>query len=195
MLTCHSWSRQGDRMMNNHGKVIVFRYDPQISPKVSYDTFEEVPYKDLTVLNVLDYIYNELDPSLAFRGRLCTKGYCGGCGVMVNNRPCLPCQSLAAAEMTIEPHPSFKIIKDLVCDWDRTDDNSNRLGPIAKPYPAIIVDPDKCVHCADCVLICPVGVYEKVNKKVLVVHNERCLGRSCQLCSDACWKTAISIKE
>ncbi len=181
--------------MKEHGKVTLFRYDPQISRKVHYATFEEVPYKNLTVLNVLDYIYTERDPSLAFRGRLCTKGYCGGCGVMVNKRPCLPCQSLATEEMTIEPHPSFTIIKDLVCDWDQIDDNANLLGEAAKPYPTIFVDPDKCIHCGDCVLMCSVGVYEMVDKKAAVVHNERCLGRSCQMCSDACWKTAISIKE
>lgn len=181
--------------METNGKVTIFRYDPQTDSKSCYETFEEIPYKNFTVLNVLDYIYNERDPSLAFRGKLCTKGYCGGCGVMVNKRPCLPCQSLAAEEMTIEPHPQFKLIKDLVCDWDTVEDNSGRVGAIAKPYPTIMIDNDKCVQCRDCILMCPVGVYTLKDKKVAVSHSERCLGHSCQLCSDACWKTAISIQE
>lgn len=179
--------------MNSDGKVTIFRCDPMVSQEMSYHTFETVPYKDLTVLNVLDYIYSERDPSLAYRGRLCTKGYCGGCAMIVNGRPCLACHTLAEEAMIIEPHPSFKIIKDLVCDWEQVDDGSEGLARIKTPLPTIAVDPEKCIHCGDCVMICPVGVYDRVDRKVIVAHNERCLGRSCRLCSDACWKTAISI--
>lgn len=181
--------------MENNCKVAILRYAPIAGREFKFDTFEEVPCKDLTVLNVLDYIYKERDSSLAYRGRLCTKGYCGGCGILVNGRPCLPCQTLAEQEMTLEPHPGYKVIKDLVCDWEHLDDDPSRLKRIKKPYPGIFVNPEKCVNCGDCVLICPVKVYEILDGKVTIAHNERCLGRSCQLCSDACWKTAIFVKD
>jgi len=181
--------------MMHGGIVTILRYDPEADPESRNMTFEDIPYKNFTVLNVLNFIYDERDPSLAFRGRLCTRGFCGGCGLMVNGRPCMPCTTLAEREMIIEPHPSFKVVKDLVCDWEQVDDDLSRLDRIKKPYPTIMVDAEKCVHCRDCILTCPVGVYDVVDKKVAVVNHERCLGRLCQLCSDACWKTALKVTD
>ncbi len=95
----------------------VFRFDPAADKKPRYQRYTNLPYIGRSVLDVLRYIYEEYDQSLAFR-RLCTKGYCGGCAMRVNGEPILACQKLASQEMVIEPHPKFKVIKDLVVDFD-----------------------------------------------------------------------------
>lgn len=55
------------------------------------------------------------------------------------------------------------------------------------------IDLKKCVHCQDCVAICPVGVYRFLDKRVLVVDARSCLGPSCQMCADSCWKMALTV--
>ena len=95
----------------------IFRFDPSTDNKPKYQKYKNIPYIGCSVLDVLRYIYEECDQSLAFR-RLCTKGYCGGCAIRVNGEPVLACQKLATKEMVIEPHPKFKVIRDLVVDFD-----------------------------------------------------------------------------
>ncbi|MBI2954034.1 MAG: 4Fe-4S dicluster domain-containing protein [Chloroflexi bacterium] len=56
------------------------------------------------------------------------------------------------------------------------------------------IDYRKCVHCQDCIGVCPVGVYKFVGKRVRVVDPKSCLGPSCQMCADACWKMAITVE-
>ena len=174
--------------MKDPGTVKIFRFDPSIDQKERYDTFEDIPYDGYTVLNALDYIYRERDTSLAFRGTLCTKGFCGGCSVMLNGKPTMACHTLAKKEMTIEPHPSFKIIKDLVCDWD-TEEKDSRPG---KQTEKISINKN-CNHCQDCVKICVLKVLDVVDKRVQVVHPERCMGLSCRICMDSCWRRAITL--
>ncbi len=55
------------------------------------------------------------------------------------------------------------------------------------------IDPKKCVHCQDCIGVCPIGVYRFLNKRVQVVDAKSCLGTSCQMCADTCWRMAISV--
>lgn len=176
--------------MEEKTKLKIFRFDPESGRNGEYDTFEGVPHEGQTVLNVLDYIYRERDTSLAFRGSLCTKGFCGGCGVMVNERPVMACQSLAEKEMIIAPHPGFKIIKDLVCDW-----NTPEEAPRPSQKRIRISADENCNHCRDCVKICVLKVFEVVDKRVEVAHPERCMGDTCRICMDTCQRRAIHINE
>lgn len=100
-------------------EVTVYRFDPSndIEPRL---VVYHAPYKGRTVINVLNYIYENQDASLAFRGGCFGKGSacCGACALSVNGRPVLGCQRVAEENMTIRPHPGFKVIKDLVCDFN-----------------------------------------------------------------------------
>lgn len=96
--------------------VIIFKIDPEVDTKPSYSEFR-VPYKGYTVLNVLSYIYEKLDSTFAFRWA-CSKGFCRACVVRVNGKPALACMEPATKYMKIEPHPKFKVIKDLIVDFD-----------------------------------------------------------------------------
>ena len=97
--------------------VSVFRSDPSNGGEFRFTTYEAVPYREQSVLDVLQYIYEELDPTLAFRGP-CKSNCCKGCTVKINGKPGLACEKRAEAEMTIEPLSKFKLIKDLVVDFN-----------------------------------------------------------------------------
>jgi len=104
-------------MSRNHlATVEIFRFDPELDSEPRYDKFE-APYKGYTVMNVLTYIYENMDSTFAFRWA-CSRGFCRSCVVSVNGRPVLSCMEPASKYMKIEPHPKFKIIKDLVIDFD-----------------------------------------------------------------------------
>ena len=177
--------------MENRSRVKVYRYDPSMDHEARYDTFDDIPYEGYTILNVLDFIYRNRDTSLAFRGTLCTKGFCGGCSVMLNKKPVMACHTLAEKEMTIDPHPAFKIIKDLVCDWDKEEEDERPVEQTVE----LSIDRSKCNECRDCVKICVLKVFDIVEKRVSPVHTERCMGLSCRICMDTCWRRAITIKD
>ncbi len=97
--------------------VKLFRFDPEVDTGPSYSEFK-APYQGRTVLDVLLYIYQNLDSTFAFRWA-CTQGYCRSCVVSINGKPALACTASAQKEMKIEPHPKFKLIKDLLIDLDQ----------------------------------------------------------------------------
>ena len=103
--------------MDDWATVELFRFDPEVDSEPKYSKFR-VPYKGHTVLNALSYIYENLDSTFAFRWA-CSKGFCRCCVVSVNGKPVLACMEPASRYMRIEPHPKFKMIKDLVVDFDK----------------------------------------------------------------------------
>lgn len=141
-------------MNEEKATVRIFRYDPSRDEGPRYQEYKDIPYTGYSVLDVLRYIYEECDQTLAFR-RLCTKGCCGGCAIRVNGKPVLACKELATKEMVIEPHNKFKIIRDLVVDFDKQIEEAENRATERK----IVIDSERCVGCGDCSLICPVSVY------------------------------------
>ena len=104
--------------MSELASVKVFRFDPTVDQEGRYETYDGIPYQNRTVLEVIKTIYEEYDPTLAFREG-CDNGTCSSCALIVNNEPVLACQTLAGKEMLIAPHPKFEIIKDLVIDFNK----------------------------------------------------------------------------
>jgi succinate dehydrogenase/fumarate reductase iron-sulfur protein len=99
-------------------QVRVCRFDPKVDIAQHFNVWE-VPYEEgQTVLDILVYIYEHLDPTLAFRWG-CKKGHCGSCPLQVNGKPVFSCREQATAEMVVEPHPKFEVIKDLVVDFEK----------------------------------------------------------------------------
>ena len=96
--------------------------------------------------------------------------------------------------MTIEPHPKFEVIRDLVINFDRERKTVKKIKHSVK----IVVDPEKCDGCRDCILICPLKVYE-VQKSggrgiSVPVDIESCCGLSCSQCAIFCKNSAIKIE-
>lgn len=91
-------------------QVTVNRGRGRVSRPVTY----EVPIeKGESVLGVLDYIYERLDPGLTFYSS-CRIGLCTGCLVRVNGKPVLACTTIAEDDMLIEPHDTKRRARDLV---------------------------------------------------------------------------------
>jgi len=98
-------------------KVRIARSNPQIDKNAHYQTYE-VPWSPrMTVMDVLDYIYENLDSSIAYHGHTsCHRRACTRCNVRINGQAGLMCHTEASGDLTIEPLPRFKVIRDLVVE-------------------------------------------------------------------------------
>src|SRR5450755_578378 len=110
------------------------RFNPEADAKPHYQRYQ-VPFtEDMSVLQGLQYIKDELDGSLTFRWS-CRMAICGSCGGMVNGIPQLTCHTFLRDYypdgIRIEPLEHFPILRDLVID--QTDFVRNKL-PAIKPY-------------------------------------------------------------
>ncbi len=66
-------------------------------------------------MNVLDYIYQNQDDSLAYYDHAgCALGICVKCRGRVNGKSSLLCQTLVEEDFTLEPLHEDSVIKDLV---------------------------------------------------------------------------------
>lgn len=75
------------------------------------------------VLDALNYIKWNLDPTLAYR-RSCAHGICGSDALVINGRNRLACKLLIKQALkeskiiTVEPLRGFPVLKDLIVDMD-----------------------------------------------------------------------------
>jgi succinate dehydrogenase/fumarate reductase-like Fe-S protein len=107
------------------GLIRILRFDPAKEEESEYQDYR-VPYQGETVLQVLEHLFEKDDPSLAFRFGCCGSGpaRCGACVVEVNDTPVLACQKPAEKEMVLKPHRKFRVIKDLVVDFETERDEA-----------------------------------------------------------------------
>jgi fumarate reductase iron-sulfur subunit len=99
----------------------VFRYLPHQDGQPHFQSYE-IPYRDdWVVLDALNHVKNEVDPTLTFRWS-CRMGVCGSCGMMVNGRPRLTCEAFLSEfhpqQIRVEPLSHFPVIRDLVINID-----------------------------------------------------------------------------
>lgn len=104
-------------MKNNIVKVTVSRFDPGCDEQPHLQTFEVPVVVGMAVLQALDYIYENLDPTLSYYDHgICAQGLCKRCTALVNGKPELICQYPVTGDVQVEPLPKFRVIKDLVYD-------------------------------------------------------------------------------
>jgi len=98
-------------------KVKIARFDPAVDSSPHYQTYEVPMAPRMTAMDILDYIYENLDPSLAYHSHTsCHRRICARCNVTINKKVGLSCHTEVTGDITIEPLPRFKVIRDLVVE-------------------------------------------------------------------------------
>ncbi len=99
----------------------VHRYDPEIDVTPRYQVYTLEVDGDKTVLDCLNQIKWYQDGTVTFR-RSCRSAICGSCGMLINGRNRLACNTrvidLQSPEVSVGPLPGFPVLRDLVVDWD-----------------------------------------------------------------------------
>lgn len=98
-------------------KVTVQRYNPDGNEKW-FDTYEvDTDGRSMTVMDVLDWIGENLDPSLGYyKHSVCNHGICGRCALMVNGKARLACTERLEGyeELELAPLTGKTVVRDLV---------------------------------------------------------------------------------
>lgn len=96
----------------------VRRFDPELDAEPHWEDHPVQAAPGMTVLDALWQV-KERAPTLAWRSS-CRMGICGSCGMLIDGRPRLACNTqlseLGTGLVTVAPLPNFDTIKDLVPD-------------------------------------------------------------------------------
>ena len=167
-------------------KLEILRYNPEADSEPSFGTFE-IPYNEAwSLLDALEYVKDELDSSLTYRWS-CRMAVCGSCGMVVNGRPQLGCETFLRdfypGTVKVEPLANFPIEKDLIVDASGFIEKLESV----KPYIIDAVDATK-LNPAKKVKETPkneIGTYnQKPAEMGLFKQFSMCI--NCMLCYSAC---------
>ena len=96
-------------------KVKCFRFDPPHEKQGTYKVYEVPVEPQMSALDVLDYIYENIDPSLAYpRCNACNRGLCGDCNLKIDGKAQLACQCSIEGDVEIGPVSMRNHVRDLV---------------------------------------------------------------------------------
>ncbi|MEM0143957.1 MAG: succinate dehydrogenase iron-sulfur subunit [Candidatus Parvarchaeum sp.] len=174
-------------------KANIYRYNPQINAKPHFDEFE-IPFFDyMSILDVVFYVQNYIDKTLAFRCS-CRIGMCGSCAMYINGRPRLACRTqvltLKTNRVTIMPLPNLPIIKDLAVDMEPFFEKYKQIKPYFVPKKEInepiIVTPEskerelidsmlECITCGACYGACSMVTTNKQYLGPAALNRAYCL--------------------
>jgi len=95
--------------------VKVFRFDPSVDKAPYYQTYKVPLEKGMSAITALDYIYHNLDGTLAYYDHAaCDLGICARCTGRINGQAGLFCQTVIQDDVTLEPISISRVVKDLV---------------------------------------------------------------------------------
>lgn len=152
----------------------IFRYNPQDPASQPHlQEFQLDETANMTLFIALNRIREEQDPGLMF-DFCCRAGICGSCGMVVNGRPRLACQTKTKdlpEAITLLPLPVFKLIGDLCVDtgswfremytrteswihttkpFDPTQEEERMDNAVAEA----IYELERCIECGCCIAAC-----------------------------------------
>jgi succinate dehydrogenase / fumarate reductase iron-sulfur subunit len=108
------------------------RYEPGKDREPRWEDHRIEVAPGMTVLDGLWKVKELSAPSLAWRSS-CRMGICGSCGMLINGRPRLACNTqiaeLKSDVVAVGPLPNFSIIKDLVPDLEPMFEAHRELMP------------------------------------------------------------------
>jgi succinate dehydrogenase/fumarate reductase-like Fe-S protein len=93
----------------------VFRFDPSVDKEPYFQSYQVPLSQGMSAMDVLDYIYQNLDGSLAYYDHAgCSLGICAKCTGRINGKPGLFCQTMVSGDITLEPASVSRVVRDLV---------------------------------------------------------------------------------
>jgi succinate dehydrogenase / fumarate reductase iron-sulfur subunit len=97
----------------------VFRFNPKIDKNPKYEIYEIQNQSSTSVLNLLTYIHQNIDRSLAYRNYFCNVGLCRSCLLQIDGKNLRGCSKIVnpGDTVTIEPAKGYEVIRDLVVDF------------------------------------------------------------------------------
>ena len=153
---------------------VVTRFDPDRDDAPRTESYEIPVRPDWKVLDALNHIKDEVDPTLSHRWS-CRMAVCGSCGMQVNGEPKLTCKtSLRNYGDTIEVAPlaNFPVVRDLVVEMEGFMERFKRVKPwivhakeraaeegTYRQSPEELAEFKKfsmCINCMLCYAACPV---------------------------------------
>jgi fumarate reductase iron-sulfur subunit len=159
-------------------KFQILRYRPESDDEAGWQEYEVPCQPDWVVLDALNYIKDEIDPSLSHRWS-CRMGVCGSCGMLVNGRPILTCAAFVrdyTEQIRVEPLSNFPVVRDLVVELDSFMHKLKSVKPWiirrleraidegeVRQSPAQLEEFKQfsmCINCALCYAACPVLAHE-----------------------------------
>ena len=112
--------------------VNVYRWSGEEDTPPQIDRFEiDVAKAGTMVLDILNKIKAEVDPSLTFR-KSCREGVCGSCAMNIDGVNTLACQKHieeCSDEINIYPLPHMRVLKDLVVDLKKAFEQFKSIKP------------------------------------------------------------------
>jgi succinate dehydrogenase iron-sulfur subunit len=153
------------------------RFDPSLEERPHLERYE-VPLKHgMTVLDALIYAKDWIDHGIAMRFS-CRMASCGSCGMKINGRPRLACETqvadLRTSTITVQPMDNFPVVRDLVVDLETFFSKHSAASPhlVRKSDPQEQVSPSGeylmtpeeldsfvqftyCIKCGLCSSSCP----------------------------------------
>jgi len=111
----------------------VFRYNPNVKGEDARMVTYRVPMsKGLTVLDALLWVKEHVDNGLSFRYS-CRMGICGSCGMLINGKPNLGCETqiaeLGTDVVEIGPLTNTDVIRDVATDFTDFFSHHNKIKP------------------------------------------------------------------
>jgi succinate dehydrogenase/fumarate reductase iron-sulfur protein len=151
--------------------ISIKRYDPDKGGEPVWVDYDLPAHERTTVLEALMNIYENQDPTLAFRFG-CRFDKCGLCAVEVNGKPRMACYTDVKEGMKIGPLAGMPVVRDLVIDRAAFFEALRELELYIpeqgeRSEPQVIQQSEtakkllSCVECLACNATCPGYDFEK----------------------------------
>ena len=110
-------------------EVKVKRYTPTADREPRFQIYEIPLTQGSNVMNILDYIRQNIDSTLAYQKHTaCLRGLCGRCTLIINGKASLACATAVNGDLQIEPPKQVNIVRDLVYKRNRRIIRTRSLG-------------------------------------------------------------------
>ena len=102
---------------NEKISIKVLRSEAETEKSPYYQDYTVPVEKDMTVLQALEYIIENLDSTLGFRRFCCGIQFCNSCMMSINGHSSHACLTkLEKKEYVLEPRKGFPVIRDLIVE-------------------------------------------------------------------------------